>query len=196
MVKNKTKKGFTLAETLVVLAIMGIIATLIIPSVMTIIPDKEKSYAKKAYLIIEKTIEEMINDDKAYPSDEGFAYVESLVGGTNGATKFREEFKNKLNIVEEPADECFRTGEGIYWCINDCDFTGNTQAQIEVYLKKDDYEEEDPDKVINFNVNAMGRINIPQDGCSGKDLKDPKTPNQCKVKSWLRTTNVKRGVND
>lgn len=66
MLQN-TKKAFTLAEAVITLIFLSIIAAHIISSVNTTRPSSEKVLFKKAYSTVENTVSNLINDDRLYP---------------------------------------------------------------------------------------------------------------------------------
>lgn len=129
------KKGFTLAEVMVTLGILGVLAAIIIPAVMNVSPDTNRVMLKKAYSTLEKSVSNLINDDAAYPGD-----VTQSIGGvtvpagfnnlnTTGTTtpggqdKFCYLFVQQLNTVgtvNYTANSCgFTTTDGIHWNIWD-----------------------------------------------------------------------------
>ena len=61
------KKGFTLAETLVTLGIVGIIVAITIPGFMKIRPDKMKIQYLKAYDALEQAVKDLANNTRLYP---------------------------------------------------------------------------------------------------------------------------------
>lgn len=63
-----TKKAFTMAEVLMVLAVLGIIAAILIPAIATLKPDQNRVMFKKAYYLTERLIAEIVNDEQLYPS--------------------------------------------------------------------------------------------------------------------------------
>ena len=101
-------KAFTLAETLIVISIIGILATVMLSVMSKMSPDKEKMMFKKAYQTVERTVGELVNDEELYPYNPdaiGFRNTESVTWpGTNdtytGNTKFCKLFKRKLNATE------------------------------------------------------------------------------------------------
>jgi len=130
----KNKKGFTLAEVMVTLVIMGVLAAILVPAVMNVSPDSNKVLLKKAYSTTEKVVSELINDDSNYPVDQtgtttdtsqtvplGFTYT--TAGGTTipvGDNKFCFLFSENLNTVG--AVDCnptggmsFTTADGMVW---------------------------------------------------------------------------------
>ena len=123
-------KAFTLAETLIVTSIIGVIATIMLNSMSKLAPDKEKMLYKKAYQTVEKTVGELVNDESLYPYDlNKLGFINTAAAklpGENtsysGATKFRSLFAEKLNIpgrVTSSSDSAtFRTSDGIQYTIN------------------------------------------------------------------------------
>ena len=63
------KKGFTLAEMLIVFLVMGVILTLMLTSVK-LFPDKNKALFKKSFQVVSRIVYEMINDESLYPVNE------------------------------------------------------------------------------------------------------------------------------
>ena len=66
-----TKKAFTMAEVLMVLAVLGIIAAILIPSIAAMKPDQNRVMFKKAYYLTERLISEIVNDEELYTSGDG-----------------------------------------------------------------------------------------------------------------------------
>ena len=61
----KKLKGFTLAETLVTLSIIGVLAVLTLTTLGNKV-DRNKALFKKAYSITERTVVELVNDETLY----------------------------------------------------------------------------------------------------------------------------------
>ena len=96
------RKGFTLAETLITMAVIGIIMALSIPAVIQSTNDTAPLF-KKAYNTVEEVTSELINDTSLYPSGD----LSSAASGTancsatdltNGVC-FCQNFFAKLNTV-------------------------------------------------------------------------------------------------
>ena len=122
----KKKNGFTLAEVLVTLGIIGVIATIMLPALNNAQPNKEMVMLKKAYYNVSRIVTELINDEDFYPErDEenlsGFSNVtiSDQMGGDNnearfhgyvfsGESKFCGLFAAKINTVQggDPNDLC------------------------------------------------------------------------------------------
>ena len=59
----KAKRGFTLAELMIVLAILGIVSAVLTPIVFNAAPDENKLKFKKAYYTLQRTVDAVINSD-------------------------------------------------------------------------------------------------------------------------------------
>ena len=62
------KIGFTLAELLITLGIIGIVAALLVTATSTLTPDKNKVLCLKAYDTISNTIKNLVSDSSIYPA--------------------------------------------------------------------------------------------------------------------------------
>lgn len=95
------KKGYTLAEVLVVLTLLGILAAILLPAVAKIRPDRDKMMFKKAYYVAERVIYEIVNDDEFYPTYEGncegfeCTTIITIGGNSYGASGNTDDSENK-----------------------------------------------------------------------------------------------------
>ena len=136
-------KAFSLAELMVTLVIMGILASIMIPTIKNFIPDKNKAAFKKAYYVAERVIYDMVTDESLYPSSgtyKGFDNLEEVrFDGFehSGIWKFMSLFTHHVNHVEVNSTYTFQmpndgeignpnliTSDGIAWYIPSCDFAG------------------------------------------------------------------------
>lgn len=127
------KKGFTLAETMITLGILGVLAAILIPSVMKLSPDNNKVMFKKAYYTLERAVTYMINNDTNYPASittpdgllKGFNYTKAT---SNDRNKFCYFLSDMMNIIGSPVCPAlgaagksdlgsFQTSDGIKWGI-------------------------------------------------------------------------------
>jgi len=90
------RKGFTLAETLITMAVIGIIMALSIPAVIQSTNDTAPLF-KKAYNSVGEIVNELINDTALYPDGEL----------TNSS--FCGNFFSKLNTIGYVAGNCANT---------------------------------------------------------------------------------------
>lgn len=129
-----THKGFTLAEVMVVLGILGVLAAFLVPAIFQTAPNNNKVMFKKAYYTLEQAVSNMINDDNSYPSvttgtpplERGFNNTNATTL-SNGINKFCYYLTNELNTVEAvtcPAYDAspvtngyFTTTDGVAWTI-------------------------------------------------------------------------------
>lgn len=162
------KKGFTLAETLVALAIIGVIAGIMIPAVQNVRPNKEMVMFKKAYYLAGKNISEIVNDESLYPETDdpetfGLANTEKVQFRGNwyqGNTKFCGLLAAKLNTTCNGGS--FTTADGMVWTVRNSDFR-NGQTVVRVDVNGGNVECSDtanctkPDQ-FRFVVNKDGRI--------------------------------------
>ena len=65
----QTKKGFTLAELMIVLAILGVIAAILTPLAFNATPDENKLKFKKAYYTLQRATDAVLNSDN-YPEGD------------------------------------------------------------------------------------------------------------------------------
>ena len=141
--KNLTKyKGFTLAELMVCLAIISVIATLLMPAINALRPNKNKVMFKKAYYLAERIVAELVNDEEPYPFVEGKYGFDELDAVTinsetyQGNSKFCRLFAVRLNTLEDDntiKTNCnttgtydaptFTTTDGIEWGMPSVDFS-------------------------------------------------------------------------
>lgn len=130
------KKGFTLSETLITIAVVGVIAAIIIPAMTKTMPSNNKVMFKKAYSTLGQTINLLSNDSVHYPSlmtaqnDDNSGYSETVERGFNytcktlsadgytcasyytgtPANKFVYLFADQLNISDSVTGSAGTTG--------------------------------------------------------------------------------------
>lgn len=102
-----SRKAFTLAETLITIGLIGILAAILIPAVTSISPNRNKVMLRKAYTTLEQTIAKMANDDINYPADQvttmgGYVYprvFNNTTQTTNTSNKFCYFFADNLTTI-------------------------------------------------------------------------------------------------
>lgn len=98
------KKAFTMAEVMVVLAVIGVLVAILTPTIVKLGPNQSKIMFKKAYYITERVVNELINDETFYSDSDsnrpGFVNDDAVtVNGSSisGVTKFCQLFSTKVN---------------------------------------------------------------------------------------------------
>jgi len=64
------KKAFTMAELLVTLSIIGVVAAITLPTIRSVMPNKYDAMRKKAEYELEQKVTELVNDDIVYGDRE------------------------------------------------------------------------------------------------------------------------------
>lgn len=161
------KKGYTLSEVMVTMAILGLLASILLPSISKFRPNRDKMLFKKAYYVAERIVYELVNDDEYYPVSTGKyvglnntqhkAYVGGVDFGGNEETaqksKFCGLFAQKVNTTNDefhcdgnhdvPAgggtytEPSFYTSDGIAWYMPWNKFGTNSTIYVDVSGKKD-----------------------------------------------------------
>ena len=160
------KKGFTLTEIMIALAIIAILSVILVPMIFKLRPNQEVMMTKKAFGQTQTIISEMINNENCYPlvyDRTGFGderpYTCSQNGGGNRNVKFRELFKEYLNPIERN-DNIATTKDGMLWTFNS-NFTENGgTATITVDTVPDNVREND---TFTMTIQPNGRIEIAED---------------------------------
>ena len=142
-------KGFTLAEMVITLGIIGVIAAIVTPILKNAKPNEEMIMLKKAYFNTARIVSEMINDEDLYPEyDEeaeqsGFSNTSKAV--YNGkefksSSKFCGIFAEKLNVgsaancnarVGVSSGGNFKTTDGIVWSMPAGNFSGKEYIVVD-----------------------------------------------------------------
>lgn len=101
--------GFTMAEVLIALVIVGTISAALIPLIQEIIPNNNRVMFRTAYSSLNKAINNMINDELNYPSSivgddvsgdsvhRGFNYTVATTNGTQN--KFCYFLAHQFDVV-------------------------------------------------------------------------------------------------
>ena len=114
---TNTKKGFTLAETLITLTILGVVAAITIP--MLIGRQQEaanRTKVKKAMEVYEKALNNMIIENDLKTNAAIIAFGEEKDASNNPCGSTRPYFKT----VEDGINNCrFKTADRIWWDISD-----------------------------------------------------------------------------
>jgi len=196
--KNKTA-AFSLGEILVALAIVGVIASLILPAINQIQPDRQKMMFKKAYTNVERVVTELVNDDYLYPEaskDDGTKYqgLDNTTAVTlndtsySGNTKFCQLFAMKMNTIEDDTITCngngtisFTTNDSVAYYMPNTSFATEAEIMVDINgdkapnCKSGTQDCKTPDR-YSIYVAADGKVSVKGE----------------LEKSYLRTTSVVR----
>lgn len=151
--------AFSMAETLITLLIVAVLAVILIPIFKSLKPDANDAMSKKALNIMNRIINELISDDYLYPSNsnyEGFSNLSSVrYNGMSheGDTKFCTLFVSRLNLAPASKINCVKDQktatsiEGIDWYLPISYFSDNDYEIIKVDVNG----EEKPNCLYNEN---------------------------------------------
>lgn len=117
--KNATsKKGFTLAELMIVLAVLAVIAAVLMPSVFNSMPDENKLKFKKGYYTLKRTIDQMVNSDN-------YSQTKGEFGKVLAEDETACPFEGVENVTD---DDC-----GRYFCVQFSEMLNSTATQCDVF---------------------------------------------------------------
>ena len=131
------KKGFTLQELLITLAIVGVVAALTVPGIVGMMPDKKKATYMKCYSTLARLTNEILDNPTFYyttydntgnPNCSGMDCTEisedlrEKYSIQDSLEKFPRLFAGHLNLTEEPTGQAskieFTTTDGVAWTFN------------------------------------------------------------------------------
>ena len=151
------KSAFTLAEVIVCLAVLSVLATILIPTLGQFKPNKTKTMFKKSYQVAERIIYEIVNDSELYPDVDGvygfdnvglITYNGSSYGSNTPSTddakcKFTKLFAMKLNTLSQNPNcnnytwtdgsnvsGSFTTTDGVIWALPKSNFTAGDSTGV------------------------------------------------------------------
>ena len=169
------KFGFTLAEMVIAIAVVGVLAAASVPLVNSIIPDREKVQVLKAYKQIQSINQEIISNPSIYdpndPNNLGFLNTDLPLGWTpnNNALIAPTQTPNrKYSAIladylkgENYNNGTFTTPDGMFWTVA-IENGGIIQVTVDVNGRGQgnncSYDCNSPDRFI-FGVTARnGRV--------------------------------------
>ena len=105
------KKGFTLIEILIAMALVGIIVAVLTPNIAKVMPDKKKALFIKAFTRTEMAVSNMINDPEMYPAKYNITAEEGKNpysvfglcsnGDVSGLLKINNDFNQHGSLTPE-----------------------------------------------------------------------------------------------
>ena len=126
------KSAFTMAEIIIVIAIVGFVCMALMSVIRTAMPDYITVMKRKCYQILEDKVTQMYYDDDLYVrgTKRGFGNLQNIVhnGKTYGGnTKFCELFASTMNkwggTTCEEDKMTFKTADNVYWYLPVTDFS-------------------------------------------------------------------------
>lgn len=166
----RIKFGYTLAETLITLLIIGIIAAVTLPSLQKTTGNKFEAMRIKCAYILEQTIDQMLDDDTLYPQSNSEASIGlakttavKVAGVTyQGNTKFCEIFASRITKGPHSTVDCsnsnkktFTSADGVDWYLPISNFNDKVLIHFDV-----NGQDEDPNCALHGN----------EDSCPKPDL--------------------------
>lgn len=217
MRKNKLLNGFSLAEVLMVLFIVGFIYLITALGFSGIFADTKTGKFKKAYTSIENTIGYLINNENLYNSGKGFMDANPIklesgeTLGISETSKFRDSFRYYVGAIKDNLDcelyngksetGCFQSDDGIVWGIpdtnfkdintievNDYDNTKIKAVPITVYLEFKQVSTLKNDAFVAA-VTYDGRIKI-LDNFSNIDCEKESRAVQCNIEKYIKSNSI------
>lgn len=175
----RNNKAFTLAEVMITMAILGILASVLLPAVSKVRPNENKALFKKAYYVAERMVSELVNDESLYPMGEGTSVGLDNVSEVTydgktykGNDKFCKLFAAKVNTINDniscvagssvPTDSnvpSFITTDGIAWYMPYTDFSPVISHVPDCDLNKGIIVDVNGDKKPNCSYTANTCIN-------------------------------------
>ena len=171
------KLGFTLAEIIIAVAVVGAIAAVSIPLVNTVIPDGKKVQVLKTYKQLISLNQELLSSPSIYVESNGCTGLdctqeplgwspanEILKDYVQGDTKYIAILADFLNATEfDFSSEVpnFTTRDGVVWSLSKEDEDDLYILTIDIDSSGDDCihsdECENPDQ-FKFLINPMGKV--------------------------------------
>lgn len=212
-------KGFTLADVMISMIIVGILFAMTVLNVKGIVADNNTARFKKAYANLEKTLAFLVSEQSLYGSISGFKDTDAVIIkktseilGQDPASKFRDCFKYYIDIVKDnipcslyqgsSSMGCFQTGEGVVWGIPDTDFVKKNVITIEdsdgdpvvavpitIYLDYNEASTIEHDAIVAA-ITYEGRITLLRNIEGVNCKKDPKAI-QCNIDKYINATTIK-----
>ena len=192
----RIKSGLTLAEIVITMGVVGVLAAVLVPVLRDSRPNTEMLMLKKAYSILGRNVFEIVNDDDLYPDDgDGIHFgLSNTAKGYfkgeefSGSTKFCQAFAAKMNLktdVNCDSSETFSNGseptgnftsiDGIVWIVPKTNFSSDATIWVDVNGdKKPNCSEPDETSSascaepdrFSFTITKWGKISVDGDVAS------------------------------
>lgn len=192
------RKGFTLAEMLITVGLIGTLAVILLPVLQDSRPNQEQLMFRKVFSITERIVSELVNDEELYhelqDEDRGH-YLANLSNATyhgstySGETKFAGLFMAMMNSLgsSSVATGRFTTPDGIEWILPVTDFQGSGARIISVDVNGS--------KAPNCYYNSANACKNKPDRFKIKVYNDGRVvPGGCMEKEYLQRRSTSRNA--
>ncbi len=156
------KHAFTMAEVLITIGIIGLLAAITMPMVTRSIPTKEEELHKKMSYLIEQIAGQLANNEAYYPrtndiAKTGFQNTDEVTvdgvkygGGTASSIARKQKFCmlfarqmntmgpvvcSNMNVNSKTTSPSFKTSDGVDWWIPQTTFKETTNGQVKGFVK-------------------------------------------------------------
>lgn len=161
------KKGFTLTEIMIALAVIAILTVILMPMIFKMRPNQEVLMTKRAYNQTLTIVSEMINNEKCYPFvydqvgfEDGTHYTDCPVNGNGNINKkFRRLFRTYISNTG--TDNNFVTKDGMRWSFSGSlhqNRQGNSFTTLTVDTTGDDAQRDND--TFSMRIYGSGKVKI------------------------------------
>lgn len=160
------KSGYTLAEVLIVIAIIGVISAMTLPTLQKATGNKFESMKIKCFYIIEQTVTQMLDDDTMYPQSNRTAAT-GLEVRRNSDGSVKKLIVNGIEYIEDNTKFCKLFASKITKALNSpvkCEANKKTFTSsdgVDWYLPISNFE--DDKSLVIFDVNGKEEPNCSYD---------------------------------
>ena len=155
------KKGFTLAEIMIVLAVIGVLTAILLPVAINSSPNEDIMKFKKGHNALLSAIRELVNSDKYYlDGDLGIRANGTMIDGTHDGdvTYFCETLGDIINSETiECSEYSLSVGQSYVTAgiRSGTDLTNTAKTNLDKYCKE-------IQKEINFEIKTPDKISFYQ----------------------------------
>ncbi len=174
------RRGFSLAELLVSLGIMSVIAALLLPIMTNLRPDKNKTLYLKTYNALASTIKGLAASNEIFPACQGdFCFQRNpLYNSSSGVNDAYPEGNSKLcELLAEQFNASNNTCSDVYQAFNGDNFHFSTQDGEQFFVSTFRTEPAIENNQVSYQTDIYFDINgdkLPnklygEDGCENPD---------------------------
>ena len=189
------KRGFTLTEIIIVLVILGVLALILVPNMLKMVPDDHNIKYKKAFYTIQEIINDMVNDpntcqgmdwnsgDGRWDEHSGDDILATCYNGTN-PRNLGEEICNRLSTAEDMncSDNSVITNvlttNGMRWTLPNQTLNNTFNSAQTIYVDVDGGSDAPGNSrnagngVYRIDISADGKVTAPNNKLKSNDSED------------------------